>query len=53
MAGAVSRVKLMAPVFCCRQISYRIVLRCPACVGLCAAFAAGAEKLPQRPYQPL
>ena len=23
-----------------------------ACVGLCAAFAAGAEKLPQRPYQP-
>ena len=49
MAGAVSRVKLMAPVFCCRQISYRIVLRCPACVGLCAAFAAGVTN-PSLPY---
>lgn len=34
----------MAPAFCCRQIPYRIVLRCPTCVGLCAAFAAGVRK---------
>lgn len=46
MAGAVSKKKLAVPVFCCRQIPYRIVLCCPACVGLYAAFADGVRKQP-------